>query len=117
MIAVIIGTPMPATTRVVQIEPAPMPTFTASTPRSISASVAFGGRHVAGDELDVRERAAHARDHVEHALRVAVRGVDDEHVDVRGDQRLGALHRVAARCRSPRRSAAGRASPCTRSDT
>ena len=36
----IIGTPMPATTRVVQIDPAPMPTFTASTPRSISASVA-----------------------------------------------------------------------------
>ena len=32
MIAVIIGTPMPATTRVVQIEPAPMPTLTASTP-------------------------------------------------------------------------------------
>ena len=38
--AVIIGTPMPAITRVVQIEPAPMPTFTASTPRSIRASVA-----------------------------------------------------------------------------
>ena len=28
MIELIIGTPMPATTRVVQIEPAPMPTFT-----------------------------------------------------------------------------------------
>ena len=39
-IAVIIGTPMPATTRVVQIEPAPMPTLTASTPRSMSARVA-----------------------------------------------------------------------------
>ena len=34
--------------------------------------------------------------HVEHALRVAVRGVDDEHVDVRRDQRLGALERVFA---------------------
>ena len=34
-------------------------------------------------------------DDVEHALRVAVRGVDDEHVHVRGDERLGALHRVA----------------------
>ena len=32
MIAVIIGTPMPATMRVVQIDPAPMPTLTASTP-------------------------------------------------------------------------------------
>ena len=40
MIELIIGTPMPATTRVVQIDPAPMPTFTASTPASISASVA-----------------------------------------------------------------------------
>ena len=39
VIAVIIGTPMPATMRVVQIEPAPMPTFTASTPWSISAFV------------------------------------------------------------------------------
>ena len=32
--------PMPATMRVVQIEPAPMPTLTASTPIAISASVA-----------------------------------------------------------------------------
>ena len=108
---------MPAMMRVVQIEPAPMPTFTASTPSAISASVAFGGRDVAGDEVDVREAAAERRDHVEHALRVAVRGVDDQHVHVGGDQRLGALHRVASRCRSRRRSAAGRASPSTRSGT
>ena len=87
----IIGTPMPATTRVVQIEPAPMPTLTASTPRSISASVASpvatlpAMRSTSGN-------AAAAADHVEHALRVAVRGVDDEHVDVGGDERLGALH-------------------------
>ncbi len=40
MIELIIGTPMPATTRVVQMEPPPMPTFTASTPASISAAVA-----------------------------------------------------------------------------
>ena len=40
MIALIIGTPMPATTRVVQIDPAPMPTLTASTPALMSASVA-----------------------------------------------------------------------------
>ena len=35
--AVICGTPTPVTTRVVQIEPGPIPTFTASTPRSTSA--------------------------------------------------------------------------------
>ena len=38
--ALICGTPTPATTRVVQIEPGPMPTFTASAPASISASAA-----------------------------------------------------------------------------
>ena len=37
--AVICGTPMPATTRVVQMEPGPMPTFTQSAPASISARV------------------------------------------------------------------------------
>ena len=33
------GTPIPATTRVVQIEPGPMPTLTASAPASMSALV------------------------------------------------------------------------------
>ena len=94
MIAVIIGTPMPAMMRVVQIEPAPMPTFTASTPSAISAVGGFGGRDVAGDQIDVGERAADAPHHVEHALRMAVRRVDDEHVDVGGDQRVGALDGV-----------------------
>ena len=37
--AVICGTPTPVTTRVVQMEPGPMPTFTASIPRSTSALV------------------------------------------------------------------------------
>ena len=101
--AVIIGTPMPATTRVVQIEPAPMPTFTASTPRSISASVASAGRDVAGDQVDLGELAADPADHVEHALRVPVRGVDHEDVDVRRDERLGAGHARPCRCRSRRR--------------
>jgi hypothetical protein len=40
MIAVICGTPTPATIRVVQIEPGPIPTLTASAPASISARVA-----------------------------------------------------------------------------
>ena len=37
MIAVSCGTPTPATIRVVQIEPGPMPTLMASAPASISA--------------------------------------------------------------------------------
>jgi hypothetical protein len=40
MIAVSCGTPTPATIRVVQIEPGPIPTLTASAPAPISARVA-----------------------------------------------------------------------------
>ena len=72
-----------------------MPTLTASTPRSISASVAFRGGDVAGDQIDLRKAAAQRAHHVEHVLRVAVGGVDDQHVDVRRDQRVGALDGVA----------------------
>ena len=57
-IAVICGTPTPATIRVVQIEPGPMPTLTASAPASISARVRLGGRDVAGDDLHARSSSA-----------------------------------------------------------
>ncbi len=40
MTAVSCGTPTPAITRVVQIEPGPIPTFTASAPAEMSARVA-----------------------------------------------------------------------------
>ena len=40
--AVNCGTPTPATTRVVQMLPGPMPIFTASAPASISASAPSG---------------------------------------------------------------------------
>src|SRR2546429_6915189 len=39
MIAVNCGTPAPVTTRVVQIDPGPMPTFKPSTPREINSFV------------------------------------------------------------------------------
>ena len=39
-IAVICGTPIPATTRVVHIEPGPIPTLRASAPAAISSSAA-----------------------------------------------------------------------------
>ena len=51
MIAVSCGTPTPATMRVVQIEPGPMPTLTASAPASISALRAVGGGDIAGRDL------------------------------------------------------------------
>ena len=68
MIELIIGTPMPATTRVVQIDPAPMPTFTASTPAADQRLCRIRSRNVSGDELGVRKFPAHARDHVDHVL-------------------------------------------------
>ena len=79
VIAVICGTPTPATTRVVQIEPGPMPTFTASAPASISAAVASA---VAMFPATTSTRAARLDPphHLEHAGGVAVRRVDDEHV-------------------------------------
>ena len=52
-IAVIIGTPMPATTRVVQIEPAPMPDLDRVDAEVDQRFGRFGGRDVAGDEIDV----------------------------------------------------------------
>ena len=58
-----------------------------------------GGGDVAGDQIGVRERAADPRDHVDHALRMAVRGVDDQHVDAGGDERRA---RVPSRpCATP----------------
>jgi hypothetical protein len=42
MIAVSCGTPTPATIRVVQMLPGPMPTFTPSAPASMSAAVPSG---------------------------------------------------------------------------
>ena len=75
-IAVIIGTPMPATTRVVQIEPAPMPTLTASTPQLDQRL----GRLAVATLPATRSTSVilppDAPHHVEHALRMAVRGVD-----------------------------------------
>jgi hypothetical protein len=51
MIAVSCGTPTPATMRVVQIEPGPMPTLTQSAPASIKRARGFGGGDIAGDDL------------------------------------------------------------------
>ena len=90
-IAVICGTPTPATMRVVQIEPGPMPTLTPSAPWSTSALAPRGGRDVAADHLHLRIALLDPLHAVEHALRMAVRGVDDDHVDARRDQRFDAL--------------------------
>ena len=80
MIAVICGTPTPEMTRVVQIEPGPMPTFTASAPASIRSLAPLGGRHVAGNHVDIPVLLDLA-DRFHHVGRMAVGTVDHQHVD------------------------------------
>ena len=96
MMAVSCGTPTPATMRVVQIEPGPMPTFTASAPASISALAPSAVATLPATTCTELEQLLDARDRVEHPLRMAVRGVDDDQVDAGLDQPLGALEAVVA---------------------
>ena len=92
----ICGTPTPATTRVVQIEPGPMPTLTPSAPASTSAYAASAVAMLPAITSNSPDRPGDALDHLDHAARMAVRGVDDEHVRAGGDKRLGALDGVRA---------------------
>ena len=82
--------------RVVQIEPGPMPTLIASAPASISACapsrVATLPAMIA-TLLVARWMRAHL---LQHLLGMAVRGVDDEAVDPRRHQQLGALEALVA---------------------
>ena len=90
MTAVSCGTPTPATIRVVQIEPGPMPTLIASAPASTSALRRLGRRDVAGDDLDRVGQRLHPLDRLGDIGIVAVRGVDDDAIAAGVDQRLGA---------------------------
>ena len=78
-----------------QIEPGPIPTFTASAPASISASVASAVATLPAitSTGDARLDPAH---HLDHAERMSVRRVDDEHIGAGGDECLRALDRVGA---------------------
>ena len=78
--AVTCGTPTPATMRVVQIEPGPTPTFTASRAGVHQRQRGIAGDDVAADHLQAREVLLTGPDAVDHALRMAVRGIDDHHV-------------------------------------
>ena len=95
MMAVSCGTPTPATMRVVQIEPGPIPILMASAPASISALAPSRRRDIAGDERHlVRRHASYAPDLIQHRLRMPMRGIDDDAVDAGIDE-------TSARARSP----------------
>ena len=75
-IAVICGTPTPLMIRVVQIEPGPMPTFTASAPASIRSRAPSRRGDVAGDHLNVAVLLDLA-DGLDDILAVPMGGIDD----------------------------------------
>src|SRR5262249_44554315 len=57
----------------------------------------LGGGDVAGDDLRIVRELADPAHRLEHALRMAVRRVDHEHVDAGLEERLAALDAVASR--------------------
>ena len=91
MIAVSCGTPTPATIRVVQIEPGPMPTLIASAPASTSALAASAVATLPATTWTEFDRPLHPLDRRGDVDVVAVRGVDDDAVAAGVDQRLRAL--------------------------
>ena len=90
MMAVSCGTPTPATMRVVQIEPGPMPTLMASAPASISALAPSAVAILPATTCTRVGQPLDARDRGEHVLGMAMRGVDHHEVDAGLDQALGA---------------------------
>ncbi len=109
-IAVICGTPTPATIRVVQIEPGPMPTFTPSAPYSTSALAAAAVAMLPPITSTCGKFCLTQRTRSSTPLAVAVRGVDDDHVDAAACQQL----RRALRCPGPTPTAApARSLPCS----
>ena len=96
MMAVSCGTPTPATMRVVQIEPGPMPTLMASAPASISALAPSAVAILPATTCTAFDSRLMRLDRVEHAPRMAVRGVDHDEIDAGLDQPLGALEALVA---------------------
>ena len=78
--AVICGTPTPATTRVVQIEPGPMPTLTASAPALASASAPSAVATLPAMICALGKFWRTSATACDDAARVAVRGVDADDV-------------------------------------
>ena len=95
-IAVSCGTPTPATMRVVQIEPGPMPTLIASAPASISACAPSRVATLPAMTETLLVARWMRRTWREDQLGMAVRGVDDEAVDAGRHQHLGALEPLVA---------------------
>ena len=90
------GTPTPATMRVVQIEPGPMPTLMASAPASISALAPSAVATLPATTCTALERFLIRATASSTSLRMPVRGVDHDQIDAGLDQPLGALIALVA---------------------
>ena len=112
MMAVSCGTPTPATIRVVQIEPGPMPTLMASAPASISAlapspvATLPATTCTALDSRLMRSTASSTSLECPCAVSTTTRSTPAS------ISSLGALDGLCRRRWSPRRPAAGPARPC-----
>jgi hypothetical protein len=92
--AVSCGTPMPATMRVVQMEPgADLDGVGAGVDQRHGALV---GGHVAGDDLHPVRLALQSLDRARHVDGVAVGGIDHHHIDPGLDQGHGAFIAIVA---------------------
>ena len=84
------GTPTPATTRVVQIEPGPIPILTASAPASTSAFTASAVATLPAMTSTLLESRLMRRHLLDDMDRMAMRGIDHDRIDAGIDQELGA---------------------------
>jgi len=92
--AVICGTPTPATTRVVQIEPGPIPTLTASTPAATRSSAASLVTMLPAMSSRSPQRDFNRAAISEHAAGMPVRRVEHHHIDPGFAQRHHPIQRV-----------------------
>ena len=96
MMAVSCGTPTPATMRVVQIEPGPMPTLMASAPASISALAPSLVATLPATTCTLFDSRLMRVTASSTSARMAVRGIDHDQIDARLDQPLGAVEALVA---------------------
>ncbi len=89
-------------TRVVQIEPGPDAHLDRVGSVLDEIECRLGGHDIAADHLDVGILRLDLRDRLQHAARMAVRGVDHDDVDARFAQRRDALQGIGRRahCRA-----------------
>ena len=107
MIAVICGMPTPLTTRVVQIDPGPMPTLMASAPAAIRSRAASSVAMFPTMRSRSGNLPLHFLDRFKHARRMTMSRVDGNDIHFRAHQFGCCVPENLRSLRSRRRRAAG----------